>query len=148
MTFTAAGQALAARVPAMLAGWDQALREAKTADSQAAQVLRVGFLAGAANEATQQIIAAFAHRRPGWCVEMRASRGRHQSCHSGLRPLLSGQQATTRPREPHLTNGDGQAKRTCHNDAWECRSHRRSDQRYPGFRQLPFRDVRERNRLR
>jgi DNA-binding transcriptional LysR family regulator len=53
MTLTAAGQALAARVPAMLAGWDQALREAKTADSQAAQVLRVGFLAGAANEATQ-----------------------------------------------------------------------------------------------
>ena len=73
MTLTAAGQALAARVPAMLAGWDQALREAKTADSQAAQVLRVGFLAGAANEATQQIIAAFAHRRPGWRVEMRAA---------------------------------------------------------------------------
>jgi DNA-binding transcriptional LysR family regulator len=36
-------------------------------------VLRVGFLAGAANEATQQIIAAFTRRRPGWRVEMRAA---------------------------------------------------------------------------
>jgi DNA-binding transcriptional LysR family regulator len=73
MTLTAAGQALARQAPAVLAGWDQALREAKRAASQAAQVLRVGFLAGAANEATQRIIAAFAHRRPGWRVEMRAA---------------------------------------------------------------------------
>ncbi len=36
MTLTAAGQALDARVPAMLAGWDEALQEAKSADSQAA----------------------------------------------------------------------------------------------------------------
>jgi DNA-binding transcriptional LysR family regulator len=36
-------------------------------------VLRVGFLAGAANEATQQIIAAFTRRRPGWRVDMRAA---------------------------------------------------------------------------
>src|SRR5205823_8980517 len=55
MTLTAAGQALAKKVPAVLAGFDQALREAKSAASAAARVLRVGFLAGAANEATQQI---------------------------------------------------------------------------------------------
>ena len=73
MTLTAAGQALAGRVPAVLAGWDQALREARSAASQADRVLRVGFLAGAANEATQQIIAAFTRRRPGWRVEMRAA---------------------------------------------------------------------------
>jgi DNA-binding transcriptional LysR family regulator len=73
MTLTPAGQALADRVPAVLAGWDQALREARSAASQATRVLRVGFLAGAANEATQQIIAAFMHRRPGWRVEMRAA---------------------------------------------------------------------------
>jgi len=73
MTLTAAGQALADRVPAVLAGWDQALREARSAASQAGRVLRVGFLAGAANEATQQIIAAFTRRRPGWRVEMRAA---------------------------------------------------------------------------
>jgi DNA-binding transcriptional LysR family regulator len=73
MTLTAAGQALAGRVPAVLAGFDQALREAKNAASRAARVLRVGFLAGAANEATQQIIAAFARCRPGWRVDMRAA---------------------------------------------------------------------------
>lgn len=73
MTLTAAGQALADRVPAVLTGWDQGLREARSAASQADRVLRVGFLAGAANEATQQIIAAFTRRRPGWRVEMRAA---------------------------------------------------------------------------
>jgi DNA-binding transcriptional LysR family regulator len=73
MTLTAAGQALAEKVPAALAGLDQAVREAKSAASRAARVLRVGFLAGAANEATQQIIASFTHLRPGWLVEMRAS---------------------------------------------------------------------------
>jgi DNA-binding transcriptional LysR family regulator len=74
MTLTAAGQVLAEKVPAGLAGLDQALREAKAAASRAARVLRVGFLAGAANEATQQIIADFTHLRPGWRVEMRAAR--------------------------------------------------------------------------
>jgi DNA-binding transcriptional LysR family regulator len=73
MALTAAGQALAERVPAVLAGFDQALAEAKSAASRAARVLRVGFLAGAANEATQPIIAAFARCRPGWRVEMRAA---------------------------------------------------------------------------
>src|SRR6266568_3773201 len=38
--------------------------------SRAARVLRVGFISSAANEATQQIIAAFARRRPGWRVDM------------------------------------------------------------------------------
>jgi DNA-binding transcriptional LysR family regulator len=70
MTLTAAGQALAGRTPAVLAGWDQALRDTKTAASRAARVLRVGFISSAANEATQQIIAAFACRRPGWRVEL------------------------------------------------------------------------------
>ena len=73
MTLTAAGQVLADRVPAMLADFDQALRETKAAASRAARVLRVGFLAGAANEATQQIIAAFTRRRPGWRIDMRAA---------------------------------------------------------------------------
>jgi DNA-binding transcriptional LysR family regulator len=73
MTLTAAGQALAGQVPAVLAGFDQALRVAKNAASNAARVLRVGFLAGAANESTQPILAAFAHRQPDWQVEMRAA---------------------------------------------------------------------------
>ena len=70
MALTAAGQALADSTPALLAGWDHALRETKAAASRAAQVLRVGFMSSAANEATQQIIAAFARRRPGWRVDM------------------------------------------------------------------------------
>jgi DNA-binding transcriptional LysR family regulator len=70
MALTAAGQALAERAPAVLADWDQALRETKAAASRAARVLRVGFISSAANEATQQIIAAFARRRPGWRVDM------------------------------------------------------------------------------
>src|SRR5271154_65843 len=73
MTLTAAGQALADQVPAVLGGWDRALRETKVAASRAARVLRVGSLAGAANEATQEIVAAFGRRRPGWRLEMRAA---------------------------------------------------------------------------
>ncbi|MGH3172280.1 MAG: LysR family transcriptional regulator, partial [Streptosporangiaceae bacterium] len=70
-TLTAAGRALAGRTPGILAGWDQVLRETKAAASRAARVLRVGFMSSAANEATQQIIAAFALRRPDWQVDMR-----------------------------------------------------------------------------
>src|ERR1700758_3465556 len=70
MTLTPAGQALADGTPALLAGWDHLLRETKAAASRAAQVLRVGFMSSAANEATQQIIAAFACRRPGWRVDL------------------------------------------------------------------------------
>jgi len=70
MTLTAAGQALAGRIPGMLAGWDQVLRETRAAASRAARVLRVGFMSSAANEATQQIIAAFGRRRPGWRVDL------------------------------------------------------------------------------
>jgi DNA-binding transcriptional LysR family regulator len=73
MTLTAAGQAFAGRVPAVLARFDQALREARKAAGNAARVLRVGFLAGAANESTQPILAAFALRRPDWQVQMRAA---------------------------------------------------------------------------
>ena len=73
MTLTAAGQALADRVPGVLADFDRALREAKGAASRAARRLRVGFLAGAANEATHRILDAFARRQPDWQVEMRAA---------------------------------------------------------------------------
>ncbi|WP_190821410.1 LysR family transcriptional regulator [Saccharopolyspora pogona] len=71
MTLTEPGRALAERVPALLVDWDQVLRETKGAASREARVLRVGFLASAANEATQDIIAAFGRRRPGWRADMR-----------------------------------------------------------------------------
>ncbi|GAB3500094.1 LysR family transcriptional regulator [Amycolatopsis cihanbeyliensis] len=71
MSLTAAGRALAERAPALLATCDRTLRETKSAASRAARVLRIGFLASAANEATQDIITAFGRLRPGWRVEMR-----------------------------------------------------------------------------
>ncbi|MFC7883175.1 LysR family transcriptional regulator [Streptomyces sp. NPDC057376] len=71
MALTEPGRALAARVPALLAGWEAALRETRSAARRADRVLRVGFLASAANEATQPIIAEFARRRPDWRAEMR-----------------------------------------------------------------------------
>jgi DNA-binding transcriptional LysR family regulator len=71
MTLTEAGRVLAARTAEVLAGWNQALRETKAAASRTARVLRVGFMSSAANEATQQIIAAFSRRLPDWRVDMR-----------------------------------------------------------------------------
>jgi DNA-binding transcriptional LysR family regulator len=70
MTLTAAGATLADSAPALLAGWDQTVRATTAAARRAAQVLRLGFISSAANEATQQIIAAFTRRRPGWRVDM------------------------------------------------------------------------------
>jgi DNA-binding transcriptional LysR family regulator len=70
MTLTAAGEALADGTSGMLAAWDQVLRNTEAAASRAARVLRVGFMSSAANEATQQIIAAFGRRRPDWRVDM------------------------------------------------------------------------------
>ena len=71
MALTEPGQALAEQVPAVLAGWNQALLETRNAASRAGRMLRVGFLGSAANETTQQIIAAFTRRRPGWRVDVR-----------------------------------------------------------------------------
>src|SRR4051794_15936820 len=66
MELTAAGRALSQRVPALLAAWDEVVREAQSTASQAAHVLRVGYVASAANEATQQIVAGFSRRRADW----------------------------------------------------------------------------------
>jgi DNA-binding transcriptional LysR family regulator len=71
MALTEPGQALAEKVPGLLAGWDDAVRETRAAASRAAHLLRVGYHASAANEATQQIVARFTGRRPDWKVEMR-----------------------------------------------------------------------------
>ncbi len=71
MALTEPGRALAARVSGLLAEWEAALRDTRSAASRAARILRVGFLASAANEATQSIVAEFARRRPDWRAEMR-----------------------------------------------------------------------------
>lgn len=71
MALTEAGQALAGRVTVLLGDWDRTLRATKQVASRAARVLRVGFIASAANEATQDIVAEFARCRPDWRAEMR-----------------------------------------------------------------------------
>lgn len=71
MALTEAGTALLARVPELLAGWDLAHRETRTAAARAAKVFRVGFIGSAANEATSAILATFAELAPGWQVELR-----------------------------------------------------------------------------
>ncbi|MGK8465634.1 LysR family transcriptional regulator [Nocardia cyriacigeorgica] len=73
MALTEPGKALARSVPALLTDWQRAVAEVKTAAAEQDRVLRVGFLASAANEATPDIIAAFGELRPGWRVEMRQS---------------------------------------------------------------------------
>ncbi|MEU7605909.1 LysR family transcriptional regulator [Streptomyces sp. NPDC040724] len=71
MALTGPGRALAERIPVLLSDWDQVLCDTRTAAGRAARVLRIGYLASAANETTPGIIAAFARRRPGWRAEMR-----------------------------------------------------------------------------
>ncbi|WSP87183.1 LysR substrate-binding domain-containing protein [Streptomyces sp. NBC_01233] len=71
MALTGPGRTLAARIPVLLSDWDQVLRDTKTAASRAARVLRIGYLASAANETTPGIITAFGRCRPGWRAEMR-----------------------------------------------------------------------------
>jgi len=71
MTLTEPGRVFAERLPRLLADWDDLLADTNSAASRAAFVLRVGFVASAANEATQVIVAAFTRMRPDWKVEMR-----------------------------------------------------------------------------
>lgn len=70
MTLTDAGKALAARTAALLQDWDETVGETKTAFSNSAKALRLGFISSAANEATQEIISAFVRCRPGWHVDL------------------------------------------------------------------------------
>ncbi|MFK4597780.1 LysR family transcriptional regulator [Streptomyces pristinaespiralis] len=71
MRLTAAGRALADEAAGVLARWDRAVRETRGAAGREARVLRVGFVASAANESTQAIVAEFARRRPDWRVLLR-----------------------------------------------------------------------------
>ncbi|MER5325380.1 LysR family transcriptional regulator [Streptosporangium roseum] len=71
MALTEPGRILAEQVPALLEGWGRILRETKNAAGRTERVLRIGYLASAANEATQRIVAEFARLRPDWRVEMR-----------------------------------------------------------------------------
>ncbi|MEU8544653.1 LysR family transcriptional regulator [Streptomyces sp. NPDC048717] len=67
MALTEAGRELAARVPALLSGWDEAVR----ATGRAARVLRLGFLDAGAVGAVPEVITEFREARPEWRVELR-----------------------------------------------------------------------------
>jgi DNA-binding transcriptional LysR family regulator len=71
MALTGPGKALAEAVPKVVDAWDRAERAVRAAAAEGSKVLRIGFLASAANEKTQEIIAAFRALRPDWRVEMR-----------------------------------------------------------------------------
>ncbi|MFI6283923.1 LysR family transcriptional regulator [Streptomyces sp. NPDC051018] len=73
MSLTGAGEALVEHTGAVLTAWETALRATRGAEARAARVLRVGFVASAANEFTQPILADFARRRPGWRVQLRGA---------------------------------------------------------------------------
>ncbi|MFI1417769.1 LysR family transcriptional regulator [Streptomyces sp. NPDC020731] len=67
MVLTEAGRELAARVPALLEGWDEAVE----ATGRAARVLRLGFLDAGAVGAVHEVIAEFRQAQPEWRVELR-----------------------------------------------------------------------------
>ncbi|MFJ4647441.1 LysR family transcriptional regulator [Streptomyces bobili] len=67
MALTEAGREFASRVPALLDGWDEAVR----ATGRAARVLRLGFLDAGAVGAVREVIAEFRRARPEWRVELR-----------------------------------------------------------------------------
>ncbi|HEY1095149.1 MAG TPA: LysR family transcriptional regulator [Glycomyces sp.] len=71
MALTGPGAALAESLDAVLDAWSRAEHAVRAAEAQASKVLRIGFLASAANEKTQRIIAAFRELRPDWRVELR-----------------------------------------------------------------------------
>jgi DNA-binding transcriptional LysR family regulator len=80
MALTEPGRALAERVGDVVGQWDRAVRSVKTAATAAARVLRVGFIASAANGATPDIIGAFGQIHPEWRVEMRQASWSDPSC--------------------------------------------------------------------
>ncbi|MFI6090772.1 LysR family transcriptional regulator [Streptomyces sp. NPDC051218] len=67
MALTDAGRELAARVPALLDGWDEAVQ----ATGRAARVLRLGFLDAGAVGAVHEAIAEFQQVQPQWRVDLR-----------------------------------------------------------------------------
>ncbi|MGW4159390.1 LysR family transcriptional regulator [Streptomyces sp. NPDC004788] len=71
MTPTEAGRALVEGASPLLDAWERLLAETRRTATRTERILRVGFVASAANEATPAIIAAFARALPGWRVEMR-----------------------------------------------------------------------------
>ncbi|WP_327178698.1 LysR family transcriptional regulator [Streptomyces sp. NBC_01335] len=68
MALTEAGRELAARVPALLKGWDEAIEA-----TGRARALRLGFLDAGALGAVHEVIAEFRQAHQEWRVELRQS---------------------------------------------------------------------------
>ncbi|WP_067532794.1 LysR family transcriptional regulator [Nocardia crassostreae] len=71
MTLTEPGRIFAAHAPGLLTGWDAMLRATKSGASRAGKVLRIGFIASAANEFAPEIVAEFRRAHPDWRLDMR-----------------------------------------------------------------------------
>ncbi|MFD5272138.1 LysR family transcriptional regulator [Streptomyces sp. NPDC058335] len=67
MALTEAGREFAARVPALLEDWDEAVQ----ATGRTARVLRLGFLDAGAVGSVHEVIAEFRQAQPEWRVELR-----------------------------------------------------------------------------
>ena len=70
VVLTEAGVSLVPAARAVLDRWQLGVREAAAVHTRESRVLRVGFVASAANEWTPRILAAFARARPGWQVDL------------------------------------------------------------------------------
>jgi DNA-binding transcriptional LysR family regulator len=101
MALTGPGAALAESIEAVLDAWDRAERAVRTTEAKASKVLRVGFLASAANEKTQKIIGAFRESRPDWRVELRQA-----SWGAPIAGLVSGEVETAFMRLPFPDQDD------------------------------------------
>ncbi|MFD9127006.1 LysR family transcriptional regulator [Kitasatospora sp. NPDC059571] len=71
MTPTPAGHELAARVPALLTAWEQALRATRQTATLGSGTLRVGFEGATINLVGLATVEAFGRHMPGWRVELR-----------------------------------------------------------------------------
>lgn len=67
---TGAGELLLADARELLASWTATVASLRDVAAAESQVLRVGFVASAANELTPTILQRFAERHAGWRVEM------------------------------------------------------------------------------
>ena len=101
MALTEPGAALAESVNSVLESWDLAKRSVRAAEAAASKVLSIGFLASAANEKTQEIIAAFKRLRPDWRVELRQA-----SWGAPTRGLISGEVEAAFMRLPFPGHND------------------------------------------
>ncbi len=133
MAPTEAGEALAEHAVVVLTAWESALRATRSAEARAARTLRVGFVASAANEFTQGIIADFVRWQPGWTVQMRQTEWSDPTA-----GLASGQVDTALLRLPLPENVDFNVEVLLTEPRWVALP---ADHRLADREQIPFREL-------